>query len=158
MRLLRAQKGKLVFSLKRAEQKVFLEVLELYPLVPGAHQSLSKTLQGQQGLEAQQLLNEALAEHRASNKLELDQWLTTPSRFRVTKTGCTMVVPLDNVEWLLQILNDIRVGSWLLLGSPEDHLEPEEIEPALRPLWAAMELCGLFQTVLLHGADQASPN
>lgn len=158
MRLLRAKDGKFAFSLNRVEQKIFIEVLSLYPLVPASHQNLSKTLQGRQAIEAQQMLDEALAEQRASHKRELDQWLNAKGRFRRTKAGCTLTIPHDNVEWLLQILNDIRIGSWLLLGSPDDRIEPEEIDSDLHRIWAAMEVSGIFQMALLHATERSSPN
>ena len=54
------------------------------------------------------------------------------------------------MEWLLQALNDIRVGSWLALGSPDG---PVEILAALTdktaPDFWAMEISGHFQAVLL---------
>lgn len=158
MRFLRDQEGKFVFSLSQVEQKIFLEILELYPLVPGSQQPLSKSLQGQQAAEAQQLLDEALAEQRTSHKKELEPWLRARGRFRRTKSGCTLSVPHDSVEWLLQILNDIRIGSWLLLGSPEDRIEPEDIDSDLHRIWAAMELSGLFQMALLDATQRASPD
>jgi len=157
MRLSRAKEGKFVFSLNQAEQKVFLNVIELYPLVPGSHQPFSKSLQGRQAIEAQQMLDDALAEQRATHKRELDEWLKAKGRFRRTKSGCTFTVPHDRVEWLLQILNDIRIGSWLLLGSPEDRVDPEEIDADLQQVWVAMELSGIFQMALLDATERTSP-
>ena len=52
------------------------------------------------------------------------------------------------VEWLLQVLNDVRVGSWLALGEPERGQEPAVTAQNARYL-LALELCGLFQSVLL---------
>lgn len=158
MRFLRARDGKFVFHLSQVEQKIFLEILELYPLVPGSPQPFSKSLQGRQAIEAQQLLDEALAEQRTSHKQLLDRWLQARGRFRRTKSGCTLSVPDDSVEWLLQILNDIRIGSWRLLGSPEDRIEPEDIDSDLHRIWAAMELSGIFQMALLDATQRASPN
>lgn len=157
MRLLRRQKGKFAFSLSRVEQRIFLEILRLYPLVPGSHQKLSKTLQGRQIVEAQHLLDEALAEQRANHKSHIDKWLKEKGRFRRTKTGFNLAVPHNDAEWLLQILNDIRIGSWLLLGSPDDRPEPDEIDPELHPIWAAMEVTGIFQMALLDALERQPP-
>jgi len=157
MRLLRVQKVKIVFSLSLVEQRIFLEILRLYPLVPASHQTLSKTLKGRQGVEAQHMLDEALAEQRAKHKSELDKWLQAKGRFRRTKAGCNLYIRHADAEWLLQILNDIRIGSWLLLGSPDDRIEPEEIDPEFHRIWAAMEVSGMFQMALLHAMERQPP-
>jgi hypothetical protein len=52
------------------------------------------------------------------------------------------------VEWVLQVLNDIRVGSWIILGSPEERL-PELNETNAPHVWA-MEMAGHFQAQLLE--------
>ncbi len=157
MRLLRSRDGKFVFSLNQVERRIFTDVLQLYPLVPASHQPLSKSLQGRQAVEAQHLLDEALAEQRSQHKAQLDAWLKAKSRFRRTKAGFNLTIRHAETEWLLQILNDIRVGSWLLLGSPEEHPEPDDIEPDLQHVWAALEVCSMFQMILLNAAEHQSP-
>lgn len=156
MKFLRSREEKFVFSLNRVEQRILLEILHLYPLVPGSHQKLSKTLQGNQVEEAQQLLDEALAEQRASHKGQIEKWLKAKGRFRRTKAGVNISIPHKDTDWLLQILNDIRIGSWLLLGSPGDRPDPDEIDPELHPIWAAMEVTGIFQMALLHAVERQS--
>ena len=157
MKLLRRQKEKLVFSLNLVEQRIFLEILGLYPLVPASHQKLSTKLQDPKILEAQHLLDEALAEQRAHHKERVEAWLKEKGRFRRTKAGVNLAIPHSDTEWLLQILNDIRIGSWLLLGSPNDRPEPEEIDEELHPIWAALEVTSIFQMALLHGVERQSP-
>lgn len=157
MRLLRSTNERFIFSLSQVEQRIFLEILQLYPLVPASHQTLSKTLKGRQAIEAQHLLDEALAEQRAKHKGQLDDWLQAKDRFRRTQAGCNLTLRHDDTEWLLQILNDVRIGSWLLLGSPDDRVEPEEMDPEFRRIWAAMELSGMFQIALLHATQRQSP-
>jgi hypothetical protein len=62
---------------------------------------------------------------------------------------------LTNVEidWLLQVLNDIRVGLWLKLGSPDQEVEflgtkPEEVRDH-----SLMQLAGHFQSFLLYSLE-----
>ena len=157
MRFVRSQNEKFIFSLSQVEHRIFVEILRLYPLVPASHQTLSKTLKGRQASEAQHLLDEALAEQRTKHKADLDKWLRAKGRFYRTKTGCNLHLRHDNVEWLLQVLNDIRIGSWLLLGSPDDRVEPDDIEPEFHRIWAAMEVSGMFQMALLHAMEQRPP-
>ena len=65
MRLVRSQKEALVFNLTQVEQRVFREVLLLYPLVPASHQPLSKSIKGRRAIEDQHLLDEALASEQS---------------------------------------------------------------------------------------------
>ena len=153
MKLIRANNDSLVFRLTRAEKQAFTHLLELYPLVPASHQRLTKGVQGKAVEEGQQLLDEALAEQRAANRRQLNDWLKVPERFRAAKNSFSFTLMRSDVDWLLQVLNDIRVGSWLLLGSPEEPLDPEDVPKDLTGLWAAMEITGLFQMRLLHAVE-----
>ncbi len=151
MKLLRSATNKLIFQLGRREKDVLLGVLQLYPLIPSAHQRLSKKacLPDQQASQA--LLDEALAEQRAENKKQLQALLTEPDRFHEESHGWKLTLTPSQAEYLLQILNDIRVGSWILLGSPEERLTRVTPENA-RHVWS-MELAGSFQIQLLEGLE-----
>ena len=88
--------------------------------MPPAHQLLSKAGRLPDPEANQQLLDEALAEQRAENRRQLQALLADPRRFAHTETGARLSLSPAEVEWLLQVLNDIRVGSWVRLGSPDD--------------------------------------
>jgi len=52
-------------------------------------------------------------------------------------------------------LNDIRVGSWIKLGSPDpDASRRGGWTEETAPYWLTMELCGAFQMVLLDALDR----
>jgi len=144
--------NKLVFHLGKRDKQFFLEVLKLYPRMPSAHQRLSKTapVPDEKSNQHQQLLDEALAEQRAENKKLLDELLADSDRFKETETGARLSLLAGDVEWLLQVLNDIRVGSWVRLGSPEPKLEFAELNHLTAPDYWAMELSGYFQVHLLR--------
>ena len=101
------------------EKRLLPQILKLYPRVPPAHHVLSKSGRLPDREANQRLLDEALAEQRAENKKQLQALLADPRRFEHTETGARLSLSPAEVEWLLQVLNDIRVGSWILLGSPE---------------------------------------
>jgi hypothetical protein len=142
-----------VFSLNRAEKKALIDVLGLYPLVPASHQRLSKTVKGVTATEGQHLLEEALADQREANKGQIRAWLAAPKRFETAKRGSTLTVGVEDSEWLMQVLNDIRIGSWLLLGSPAETVAPEDVPDELASLWASMEISGFFQMTILHAIE-----
>ena len=116
MRLVRTTKTRLFFHLGHWEAHLLLEVLNLYPCLPPAHQKLSKAGRLPESDANQRLLDEALAEQRAENRKQLQALLADPRRFQQTAAGCRLSLSRAETEWLLQVLNDIRVGSWVRLG------------------------------------------
>ena len=148
MKLLRVGKPGLVFQLSARERQVLFETIRLYPLVPATHHRLSESGRGPAAEEDQRLLEAALAEHRAANRRHVQAMLEEPQRFQAVKSGFELTLAPAEVEWLLQVLNDVRVGSWLALGEPEHGQEPAVTAQNARYL-LALELCGLFQSVLL---------
>lgn len=148
MKLLRNGKAGLVFQLHPREKQLLFETIKLYPLVPASHHRLSKGSDVPQADENQRLLEEALAEQRQENRRQVLAMLNEPQRFRETKAGFELKLTPPQIEWLLQVLNDVRVGSWLALGEPESGEEPEVTEQNAKYL-LALELCGAFQSGLL---------
>ena len=148
MKLLRADQTGPVFHLVRREQQLLLETISLYPLVPAAHHRLSKSQMAGQSEENQHLLEEALAEQRQENRRQVLTMLNDPQRFREIKSGFELTLTPAQVEWLLQVLNDVRVGSWLALGEPEPGEKPDVTEQNTKYL-LAMELGGFFESGLL---------
>jgi len=144
----------IIFQLSARERGALIHVLQTYPVLPPAHQPVTQELQGPRVGEYQRLLDEALAEQRAANTRHLRAWLAAPDRFQKTKAGYRFVMECADSEWLLQVLNDIRVGHWLRLGSPEfTGLKPQNLDARLLPMWLAMELSGYFQMNILEALE-----
>jgi hypothetical protein len=146
VKLVRTTKNRLLFRLSRQEKDLLLAVLELYPCIPDTYQPLSKSSRSEES--NQQLLDESLAEHRAGNQKQLEALLTDRKKLVETKTGWRLALSPSDVEWLLQILNDIRVGSWATLGSPEECVAP--MNAATLPHIWAMNVSGALQMELLE--------
>jgi hypothetical protein len=153
VKLIRASPGKLLFHLSKRERNLLVEVLKLYPRIPSGHQPLSKSLKIPNREANQRLLNEALAEQRAECKKHLHSFLADPRRFEEDQTGCRFGLSASEPEWLLQILNDIRVGSWINLGSPEPPLEIKLLNAKTAPDFWAMEMAGHFQMQLIAAME-----
>jgi hypothetical protein len=152
VKLARTTKNKLLFRLGRREKDLLLAVLKLYPCIPSAYQPLTKSASLEDS--AQQLLDEALAEHRAENKKLLRALLADPKKLVETKSGWRLSLSPTDFEWLLQILNDIRVGNWAILGSPEECLAP--LNTATLPHLWAMQTAGAFQMEMLEALEGGS--
>jgi hypothetical protein len=148
MKLVRATKTRLVFQLGRREEHLLRQVLKLYPRVPSAHHALTKSDRLPNREANQRLLDEALAEQRAACKQQVAALLADPRRLTYTESGGRLSLSSAEVDWVLQVLNDIRVGSWIILGAPEERL-PEMNETNAPHVWA-MEMAGLFQAQLLE--------
>jgi hypothetical protein len=150
VRLLNSEGEDLNFQISRREKALLLEVLKLYPLVPSTHHRISDSPLSADAQANQQLLEEAINEQRTENRKQLEALLQQPDRFREASGGYHFRLTPPELECLLQVLNDIRVGSWLQLGSP-DEKQGKRLRLSLqnaRYLWA-MELAGHFQAALL---------
>jgi len=138
---------KFTFQAGSREKHLLLRVLKLYPLIPAAHH----LKQAHRLLDSsQKLLDEALTEQRAEHKKQVEAFLAEPSRFEQTETGWKFSLSNTELEWLLQVLNDIRVGSWISLGSPEDKLDLRLMTKETAPQFWAMEVAGAFQMEMLE--------
>ena len=154
MKLIQADKGRFVFHLGKREKRSLFEILKLYPLIPASCQRVSKSAKDAAQKASQQLLDEALAAQRQENKQQVLVMLNKPERFQETESGFRFTLSAAEMEWLLQILNDVRVGSWIGLGSPDtekDGKTPLTGETAPH-LWV-MEIAGCFEMALLDALN-----
>ena len=100
------------------------------------------------------MLEEAITEQRQQNRKQLDELLNDAHWFQEDEEGYRFTLRAAQTEWLLQVLNDVRVGSWLILGSP-DELHDKPIKMTDRNshyLWA-MEMGGYFEYRLLEALE-----
>ena len=148
MILIRRDKQSLVFQLGAQEKQLLVKVVMHYPLVPSSHHRLSQGKPGAHAEEDQRLLDEALAEQREKNRRHVRALLDETLRFRATNTSFEFALAHAEVEWFLQVLNDVRVGGWLALGSPEPGEVPKVTEQNVKHHFA-MEASGLFESALL---------
>jgi hypothetical protein len=137
------------FQLTSREKDLLLHVLGLYPRIPPGYQKLSR--KGVPEDSNQRLLDEALAETRAHHQKELKALLSDPQRLKPDSRDWRLTLSSADVDWLLQVLNDIRVGSWIRLGSPDTPLKVLDTQTA-PDIWA-MEMAGAFQMHFLELLD-----
>jgi len=148
--LIRRTGRNFVFLISPREKRLLFEVLALYPLIPADHHKVSRTAAAKESAENQKLLEEALAERKRENKRALLAMLDGERRLKETGDGHHLTLGRSEMEWLLQVLNDIRVGSWLVLGEP-DAKKGRSIKLNAGNLryFATLEFCGLFEMTLL---------
>ena len=146
MTLLKVSAESFVFLAEPAEKESWCDLLKLYPLQSSAIQP-----EDQGNAVEQELLLESLASQRRGNARELALLQTGQRGFVREGNLYKLTLKPGQVETLLQILNDLRVGSWQALGCPDQltrkHLKPTET--SVRHVWV-MELAGHFQMALLE--------
>jgi hypothetical protein len=150
LKLSKATKDQYRFQLTAREKNLLLHVLGLYPRIPPGYQRLSRS-SGAGQESNQQLLEEALSETRLKNQKELHSLLSDPRRLKQEDRGWRLTLSSGDLEWMLQILNDIRIGSWIRLGSPDYPLNALNTKTT-PDLWA-MEMAGAFQMGFLQLLD-----
>ncbi len=149
MKLARLENDRLRLVLDSHEKELFIGLLQLYPAVPAGHRKLTQHggLPDQEASQA--LLDESLAETRAHHQKAIAAWFTGAKNLSEAEHETTIDLSLEEVEILLQVLNDIRIGSWIALGSPETRMPRLNAENAPQ-LWA-MQLSDTFLMDLLEG-------
>ena len=157
MKLIQRDGESFLFHISKREKGLLFEVLKLYPLIPIAHHRVSQTAAAPRVTESQKLLESALADRTRENKRQLLAMLNQETRLQEPDGAHHLTLSGPQMEWLLQVLNDIRIGSWLVLGEPDEKKgKPIELNDENARYYAAMEFCGLFQMTLLDAFQQSS--
>lgn len=151
MKLLEATEHDLIFAMSPNQRATFERVLREYPANTGQKTALSRTCEEDELTDAQEFLEEAMAERRTENQRNVRNFLREPGRFEELEDEIQLRLRRTRVNWLLEVLNEIRVGHWHEIGSPEIEetvLTPENVE-----VYISMQLCAEFQMVLLSALD-----
>ncbi len=156
MELVKVAAGKYVFQLGKLEWPVLGRLLELYPVVPTSHHRLSRNEAGGGARPADDaLLQEAMAEHRRQNQQRVGLLLRNHYRVTPHAAGHRLVLTREDLEWLLQVLNDVRIGSWLKLGCPDpDQGRAFALNQTSIPHLVTMDQAGRFEGALLAALEE----
>jgi hypothetical protein len=156
MRFVRSQKSPggehpFVFHISKREKVVLLSTLRLYPLLDASYHQLSRDPKTA-GRAEQEWLEEAMEQQRQDQKKKLDQFFGNDRLFfKDGKGELQLTLTGEQLEWLLRVLNEIRVGSWVRLGRPEmEAARKLQLSSEQAHFLASMELSGYFQAALLE--------
>ena len=157
MKLLRKTTEAFTFELEWIERFQLQEVLRHYPLTPLDHYQIARNTETGPRSGDQPLLEEAMAAHQQSLRQKIHELLMPGRRFAKDADTYLLTLQGEEVEWLLQALNDVRVGCWVHMGCPE-----EERLAALNKTNAGyhvlMETALMFQAHLLHALHESDGN
>ena len=84
--------------------------------------------------------------------------MDNPRGFEARGAAICWTPTRDEMEWMLQVLNDVRVGSWLALGSP-NLTKTQEIPVTPDTLihrWA-MDIAGGFEMIFIAAVNGELP-
>jgi hypothetical protein len=152
VKLIERTDSSFTFLIGKRERELLLALLKRYPVLSAGHFRKGKA-KGTPD-ENQALLEEALAEQQRENLHNLEEMLNKSGRFKENDFGFAFTLAPPELEWVLQILNDIRVGSWVQLGEPDGNSRelPPLNEESMQLAWA-IEMAGLFEHSLLEAAS-----
>ncbi len=156
MNLVRIEGSRAVFALKPREKEWLEFLLDQYPVVPTGHHQLSRTAGEAEFSEEKVLLDEAADEARKENRGLIRRFLAELNRLDSVDGSFELTIEAAQVDRLLEVLNDVRLGCWVLLGRPDPDQRREynrEDEGELR-LALSLDLAGLFQAKFLAALDE----
>lgn len=154
MKLLRQDGERFEFQLGLREKAVFCGVLAAYPVIPLNHHRLTRASDAPRDCPDQALLTESMAALKTESRRRLEGLLAEEHRFVARAKGYRVGFTREELEWLLRVLNDVRVGSWLRLGCPDPEAdEPRRPAPENERFVALLELAGHFEYAVLAALD-----
>jgi hypothetical protein len=154
VKFLKRDANRWFFQLGQREKPMLLEVLALYPVLDSSLLPLSKSADPAKLQADQKLLEEALASQREENARKLHKIFGTEKRFSRDGPRWHLTLNGEEIDMLLQVLNDIRVGSWRNLGCPDPQREQTlKMTDAASRSFFAMEMSGHFEMCLLKALD-----
>jgi hypothetical protein len=148
---LKSRDADYVFALSAQEKELMLKLFEHFPQVPVAHHRLSQAADSSGTGENQGLLEESLKAHQSRDRAWLATSFQGAPRFQAVESGFHLRLEREEMERLLQIFNDVRVGSWLALKSPDlGGKKNLKVTRLTAPFIQRMELAGIFEMILLR--------
>jgi hypothetical protein len=151
MKLLARGDNEFELEFELVEKGILFHLLGLYPAVPADYRRLSKGGKKAPTLaENQQLLDEAMQAQRESLQQEIAALIKNTGRFIDAGEATRAWFQRGELESLLQVLNDVRIGNWIALGSPKwDPGQRPQLQKESFHLVMFMELASDFQMFIL---------
>ncbi|MBI3867869.1 MAG: hypothetical protein HY299_04985 [Verrucomicrobia bacterium] len=142
---------KVVFELTDAERQILRFILQSYPMQRGAWPEHPKAPQPSPMGPDPELLNAELAAFKTSLQDRVATFLSEQPAPHPTSDVRCLVIHWKDADWLLQVLNEVRVGTWYALGCPDENCEMAAVRgPETWTHLLRLEFAGAFQGLLLH--------
>lgn len=136
------------YQLSREEAHFLRLLLRQFPIAAFSPVMISKG--HSRAVEREKLLNESLAAHRNELKQKAKD-LAGEDKFKTLEGNQLFYVNREGRETMLQVLNNIRVESWRILGEPENlDLNLSELPQEKIRHYQLMQLAGYFECCFLN--------
>ena len=162
MKYIGRQGDNLVLVLRPRDREQWIFLLQRYPVYPASHHRLSLSPDAQTLAEQQQFLEETLTEQQRANQTLIEKFVRErlappPDEDENSPRAMRLTLTRAEVDWLLEVFNDVRVGFWVRLGRPDSEQMHSAQLMAARPLeCASMELAAWAESFLLGALEIAS--
>lgn len=158
MKLLHRNGATLVVVWTQSEKTLLEALAGIYPV----HQPELRAMSRESGDVLPEGAEAWLHAARAAELAEQRAWLAkalAPENLVATETGWQQELSADEAEWLLQILNNIRVGAWERLGRPDELPRVAQLmsQGANAHAWLMMLAGDLQMGLLLALSDPDAP-
>lgn len=154
MKLVKQTSRRFQYELNREDAECLRFLVEQFPIASFLPAKISKTEGGPNALEREKLINESLRAHRNELKRKA-RGLVGREKFKTANGKQFYYISPQARETMLQILNDIRVESWRILGEPEN---PEGVVLRMAgekfKYYHFMRLAGYFEYHFLNLEEQ----
>jgi hypothetical protein len=119
MKLAKQTKRGFQYELDGEDAESLRFLVKQFPITAFSPANISKTDSSSNAEEREKLINESLRAHRTELKRKARD-LVLGEKFKKSDDKQFYHISVQARETMLQILNDIRVESWRILGEPED--------------------------------------
>lgn len=145
--------GRVVFRFERPEREMFTQLLDMFPIKSDPMREIGKDR------EAQALLEKTLGEQRAKIREDVQKLLRANGELVIDaefNEFWDLKLTEGEIEWLLQMLNNVRVGVWYQLGCPEPTMDmkaEEAVDEKTVREHVIMQLCAAWEGLLMSAVD-----
>ena len=153
MNVTRQEDGQFELRMEEEEWRSLCQLLSQYPLTPADHHSLNSKNNPDPGLkESDQWLRDSVSKHQTDRELQIKQWIQGIEPVDSDEGHLYPVLfDAERADWLIEILNDLRVGSWMSLNCPApETLSDKSPDSEEWPRIWIMEVSGMNQSILLQ--------
>lgn len=154
MKLVKQTQNGFQYELNREDVESLCFLIKHFPITVFSEAKISKTDSSLKAVEREQLINESLRGHREELKRKA-RGLILREKFKDSDGKQFYRITQRSREMMLQILNDIRVDSWRMLGEPEN---PEEcifqLSGEKLKYYHFMRMAGYFEYHFLNLEDE----
>lgn len=149
MKLVKQNSREFQYELQEQDAECLCFLVKQFPIADFSPAAISRTDAGPKSAEREKLIHGAMRAHRDELKRQA-RALVRPERFKTSQDKEVYCISPRARECMLQILNDIRVESWRILGEPEDPDAQVPVAGDKFKYYHFMRLAGYFEYHFLN--------